>query len=254
MSKKPDEERAIAVLVEHLKQKSPRSLIMQEEEPNDPPDYWLMFDDSRFAVEITSIHDEPAGLPSKTPTPIGYNASWARFEKDLLVAGRDRDLAGAYFIFRGATPDLTTHGQELLHRILDYVDRTQHRAEPDTESVFEDDQDFIDISKINDSVEFDVGTGSAMFESGKRFGEHLARLDATMQTKRLKMQDRLTDECRGVILVIWDEIRRLTPQEWTAAIAQLKAVQWYHSVFMILPFLERDKCWFAWTTHTAWRD
>ena len=190
MSKKPDEEKAIAVLVEHLKQKSPRSVIIQQEEPNDPPDYWLVLDDSRFAVEITSIHDEPAGLPPKTPTPIGYNASWARFEKDLLAAGRDRDLAGAYFIFRGATPDLTTHGQELLYRILDYVDRTQHRAEPDTESVFEDDQGFIDLSKINDSVEFDVGTGSAMFESGKRFGEHLARLESTMQTKHLKMQDR----------------------------------------------------------------
>jgi hypothetical protein len=80
-----DEERVgIDSLVQHLKGLEAVSCVLAQEEPNDPPDYWMWVGGHRFAVEITSITTDQeyvAGCRSLA------HAIKARHESDSPVAG-----------------------------------------------------------------------------------------------------------------------------------------------------------------------
>jgi hypothetical protein len=103
-----------------LRKRDPNARIVWQDEPNDPPDFWLELDGQRYAVEVTRIiNQQERG---------DIAALWRlvdEAESEALQAG---ELIGTYIVvFNGHIDNLSKVRNSLKARLREFVRSTSTR-------------------------------------------------------------------------------------------------------------------------------
>lgn len=230
-----DEERVcIDSLVAHLKAIGDAGPISAQEEPKDPPDYWLFVDKRKFAVEITSIVVDQ-----------GYSALCRSLH---YAVKRQCQLlsppAGTFRLEVNRRPDIPRRGSRqwaaLVNNAVAYV-RTASGDRPSSQALLHDDSGYLTISKVADH-----GNSVAMYQGGEVKWEDEAQRELSVligdaiEKKRTKLRRAgVLDACADIILALYDAYGFADPSDAKAAFSDLKGYDWLHSIYWAASFSDR---------------
>jgi hypothetical protein len=235
-SNKIDEERvSIDALVQHLKGLDPSTSIVAQEEPEDPPDYWLTVGERRFAVEITSIVKDH-----------GYAARCSELHDAIKTqADSDGSAPGTYAVEVFRCPDIPRRGTKEWKNLVAAAASSIGElvgSVPGSESrILHDATGHIAVSKCSDEGR-SVGllrVPEAKWEEEAK--EELSQLLGQAVGKKFEsLQKRgVLAVCPDVILVFYDAYGYGTIETAARALSSVKGYDWLHSIFWAASFSDR---------------
>ncbi len=231
-----DEERVcIDSLVQHLRGIDGGSSVEAQEEPDDPPDYWLTIGGHRFAVEVTSI-----------VTDQGYDALCRALCDSVEVQNEsDFPFVGTYAFNVLRRPDIPKRGsKEWKKLIADAKAGIENLAGSPPDSKVRLSQDAngrIDIFKLDDNgAAVRLCRASEAKWEGEIQGELSQLLRQSIEKKREKIQSKgVLNVCANVILVLYDAFGYGDVENAKRALSNLGGYDWLHSIFWAASFSDR---------------
>lgn len=139
--KRPDEEQCREAFDTFVKRFMSCSRVTWEQvaQQNEPPDYYLLLDGMRYAVEVTTIMEMVSFLGGRRPLPLGVIADeFRQFVKDVESVARQKgSLRGHYLvIFNKPIDHFSSVSEQISQRLLDYIRRTSSLETAPEEIVF----------------------------------------------------------------------------------------------------------------------
>ena len=231
-----DEERVcIDSLVHYLKGIEGSPSINAQEEPHDPPDYWLTVGEHRFAAEVTSI-----------VTDQGY-VGLCHSLHDSIKKGYESGshAAGMYVVNFLRRPDIPSPGSKKWRKLVaDAMAKIKALgASPpgSKESLLDDESGDLTIWKLSDegsTVEL-VRTPAGRWE-GEVQGELAQLLQQSIEKKHRTIQNKgVMKECPDVILLLYDAYGYGDIAAAAKALSEVSGYDWLHSIFWAASFAGR---------------
>ena len=176
------------------------------EEGEDPPDYWLLYQGKRYAVEVTQIFDSIEGGRKMIPR-LTYFDHEKRLAQDIEREARAEGcLHGRYYInFKGGYPryDPSRDKKQILRDALQYIRDNAEKEHADERILFRDGRARIVISKSANDEDY-VVPGIKGVRSGWQVElvEEVGKaLNDAITIKQTKLES-ISQSCDGVFLLI----------------------------------------------------
>lgn len=205
----------------------PNSHQRWNEPDNDPPDWFLEFEDKIYAVEATSITDQIDVGDGSIPAPTVMH-SLTSFVDELEQAAQDQGiLTGAYLVALAPIPNLREHKQEFISLFLDYIFKTK-----DVESAPEKDLGYIrnnhiSIVKLHSEAQYIGEMISTGAKSGHDAQEELEiYLKSAIQTKKTK----LCHIHEPKILLVLDGFYYSEISDWSEALSGIEEKKYFELI------------------------
>lgn len=223
-----------------LRERIGSKLIEWEDVPRgqDPPDCYLTFDGTRYAVEITSteiMRDVTVGTGRILEET--YHHSHERIVEEVDRCAREAEILSGCYIISFEQPLTSSRFRQLrkavIDRSLDYIKRTQHLERWPEEPVYSQEQRVCGIAKLQTqpSGVFEEFTDAAWTESPEIWD----LVCALVQKAVLAKKDRLLkkSEVAPKILLLLNTYAFADDKMYINCIGQIVSLDYFHSVFIV---------------------
>jgi hypothetical protein len=252
--KRVDEEFCKAQFDDFIKQFFAPSQVTWEEvaRQNEPPDYYLLLNSTKYAVEVTTLIElVSVGESSSLPHDV-ISRFFQEFADEVEdIAGAEGYLQGNYLIsFSTPIDDFATVRDGIQAKLLEYIRNTSGLERTSLEMVFEravpqQRPQQCGIQKVGSKPYRVVVGGPAWFKwEGEAAKDICDLLNESLDTKA----DKLKDIAEPKILLLLDRYRLADRQMYEKCVAQLSSLVHFHTVFIVLGHNE------GFTLHTQNRD
>jgi len=218
-------------LMKHL----PNSAISwaSVEQKNEPPDYFLFIDGTKYAVEITIIV-ETLDIGAKEPLPIGkIQDELKKFIQDKVesVARDNHYLHGLYSVkFWKPVHSFTTIKAIIQCKLLTYIRNTQTLSDSPSELIYESGRQICKITKIHDKDNAVLMAGPDDFKiESEVLADACQLLNKHIQEKEYKLRN---ISCPKVLL-LHNKDNFCTAETYKACISLIPSRISFHSVCIV---------------------
>lgn len=229
MKKRYDEEIAKSAFTKFLNTRPERYTITWEAVPQEfePPDYYINIGGMRYAVEVTAIFDQ-IEIDSKTYSSIEISSSLRAFIEELEARVKSKNmLTGAYAVGLSPLSNFPDRREELLTKLLNYIERTQDLVKAEEEVVIKSGYEYVSIQKIDDKENY---VGEIISYTPKYKSESLEELNASLSFTLQVKATKLSRISVPIILLILDSFNYLRGKDWQDVICQLEPVDRFHTI------------------------
>lgn len=228
MKKRYDEELAKSAFTKFLNAQPERYSIIWEAVPRkfEPPDYYVFIEGKRYAVEITAIFDQIELNGIEYPS-IKISDSLHRFVNDIEeIAKSTGILAGEYAVGLSPLSNFPGSREELLLKLLEYIQRTRNMANAKAEVIKLGYEDVV-IQKIDNRENY---VEEIISYTPKWKSESLKELNSTLSLTLQVKASKLSNICDPIILLILDAFNYLGGKDWLDIIHQLEPISEFHTI------------------------
>jgi len=237
--KRADEEHCKAQFDAFVKQFFTPSQVTWEEvaQQDEPPDYYLFLDTTKFAVEVTtSVERLSVGTQSPLPTRVIVEFL-RRFVKEVERVARAKSyLQGCYLVsFSRPIDDFAAIRDELQTNLLEYIRRTHSLEQAPCRIVFEkavsqQRPQQCSIQKVHSNADQIVmgGPTRAKWE-GDIAQDVYDLLSESLDSKVGKLQDIAGPK----ILLLRDEYLFADREMYEQCVSSLRSIGHFHTVFVV---------------------
>ena len=200
---------------------------------DEPPDFYLLIDRERYAVEVTSVFDEievnDMGLPS-----IAISASISKLVNDVEREAKLKFwLQGGYLVAIEPLENFTSIKEHLKRSMLRYIQQTQSLSNANKYYLLgEDVNDGVYIQKINSGKNY---VGEAISFPAKWEGESLEELSILIERVLENKIKKLANVKEPKILLIWDAFNYLKDSHWKRLLQKASQKTFFHTICRISP-------------------
>jgi len=203
------------------------------EEGENPPECYLLLDNTRYAVEVTQAR-ELTSVGDKTLSDLDYLVTVTRFvrgiEQEAIASGI---LTGAYSIRFKPLDHFGKRKQRIKREITDYLRSTQDASSAVERIIVGEGHSRWEIKKRHaDRTYLSCGT-----TDGKWRGEAIRELSNLLDQILITKARKLAAIPKPWILLIADRYPWLNHSDWHESAIGLKSIGDFHSVFLV----SRDK-------------
>lgn len=199
---------------------------------DEPPDWFLLLDEQRFAVEATTLV-EIVGESGEGVSLVGVSTSLTKLVREVEAdAHKDDSLHGLYAVTLSPMRNYASLRSDLFDCLLEYVRKTACLPSAREETIFKDGHRRVTIEKLQNKPDFigEIIDPDAKWESNAKKELH-HMLEAVLAKKRHLM--RHVEE--PIILLLLDGYRYCRESAWREVISKLNGCQWFHTICRILP-------------------
>jgi len=216
--------------IQHLKEIDNKKEIKHNEEPNDPPDFWVTISGVTYAVEVTSI-----------VTDYAYNALCKKLVKDIrsefLTSSYPK---GKYALSIMRRPDIPKRGTTAWRTFVSTTAtkiQEMSNASCGVEScLLKDSNGYLVIEKwSNQGTEIGLCKMEVMKWEGEVREEFIRILKERIETKRERLKD-IIPRCSNIILLFYDAYGYGDVEDVKKAFLNIQGYEWLHSIYLATPF------------------
>lgn len=193
-----------------------------------PPDFWLDLDGERFAVEITSIESAEEVLGVRV-TESGWYEAFLGLKNELEhEAAQISGHEGLYRLFvHAVVPKWSRRRSMIKTRIQQYIAATQGVDQSEGSNITVDGQDALRIEK--------AASTAPLFISLNDFSRSWPddNFRPSLQEAVLRKIEILGSMALPCILILEDHYRLPDPVDWDAALRDIGAQNFFHSIFIV---------------------
>jgi len=221
---------------EFLKNHFPNSVISWDsvEKKDEPPDYFLFIDGTKYAVEVTIVV-ETVDIGANEPLPIGkIQEELKKFIQDKVqsVAQDNHYLHGLYLVtFPKPIYSLTTVKTIIQNKLLTYIRNTKSLSHAPSERIWESGTEICIITKVSDDKDNAVlmaGPGASKFPS-QVLADASQLLNKRIQEKEYKLRNISFPK----VLLLHNKDIFCTSETFKHSISSIPSHISFHSVFIV---------------------
>jgi hypothetical protein len=220
---------------EFLKNRLPNSVISWAcvEQKDEPPDFFLFVDGTKYAVEITIIV-QTVDVGTKEPLPIGkIQDELNKFIQDKVEsAARDNGyLHGLYLVTFWEPIDSFTKVKTIIqNNLLTYIRATQRLSNAHSELIYECGRQICEITKVHDkdNAVLMAGPGDSKFKS-----EILANACQLLNRSIQEKEHKLRNISCPKVLILHNKDILCTVETYKACISSISSLVSFHTVFIV---------------------
>jgi len=213
---------------------------------DEPPDWFLMLDGKRFAVEASTITDVLEGSTGQYST-LGVSAALSNLvqeiEKQAQVEGV---LQGVYIVRLGPMAEYSALRTQLRDGLLEYIRATVDQPSAREEVLFEEGPHRVSIQKLHSKGNL---VGEVILFDARWEDEARQRLSTLLQSTLRRKSDKLRQVTEPVILLLLDAYHYCDDDEWVLSLAQVEEREFFHTICRIAP---PDGNMLLFTKETSW--
>ncbi len=203
------------------------------EKGTEPPDYFLLFNNKQFAIEVSTITEQLISDNKKYPVK-SYISSTRKLVKSIEEnAIRRGILKGAYIIdLKGPFDRFSKARKKILNNALSYIQNTKKIPSSNKAILFKSHQQSCSIKKIHnnsDKLYPITSSGSSFKWEGEILKEACELLQNVLSTKKKKLKDITLPK----ILLLKHEYIYEDPIVYKECAINSDLVKYYHSVFIV---------------------
>ena len=221
---------------------------------NEPPDYYLLLDDVRFAVEVTTLMEKVSvGTSSLLPRGVIHRILKRFVDTVQSVARADGFLQGNYLVsFPTPIDDFANIQDSLQEALLEYIRRNAGLNTAPQEIVFErkipqQRPQRCGIQKVNSNRDQVLMGGAMWFKWEGEVSQDVCQLlNHSLDVKASKLKD-IADPW---ILLLLDSYVFADPGDYRESVSNLAAVGVFHTVFIVQG---REQAFILHTKDSNWR-
>jgi len=208
-----------------LRKHHPGARIIWQDEPNDPPDFWLTLNGNRYAVEVTRILDQQER---------GDTAALCRLvdeaESEALQAG---ELTGTYIVvFDGRIHNLGKVRNALKARFREFVRLTAARRKVPSTPIEIKGRVLCSIEKLSQHRSV-LGFAGGADKSGSWEGEIRQELSGILQ-QSLAAKSAIAIKLNvPMIIVLYDVFALATRREFIKCLQAIPDAKMFHMVYVV---------------------
>lgn len=197
----------------------------------EPPDYYLLLNGKRFAVEVTTLMEQVGIGGQKLSMHSVLNSLRALVEKVKAEAIKDNFLQGAYVV-RFARPIewLKDHSDQIHKDLLEYIKATQFEASYPEQFVYKRGRQIVAIQKIHNQKTYIGRVGPTV---GKREGEIIEEIAALIEERIRAKQEKLKGVLHPLILLLYDAYLFADAEMYQACLDRIPDLSTFHTVFLV---------------------
>jgi hypothetical protein len=216
---------------------SPGVVWEEVAQQDEPPDYYLLLGNARFAIEVTTLVERvPVGSASSLPHGVISKILWDFVEEVEATARAEGCLHGDYLVaFSTPIDNFASVRNEIQKGLLNYVRDTGSQERVPLKIVFErvvtqQRPQQCGIQKVCNKPDR-VKSGSWVSAKGRRDAttDLCNLLNESLNTKVDKLQDIAVPK----ILLLLDEYIFADPEMYRKCIPQISSLSLFHTVFIV---------------------
>ncbi len=219
-------------------------------EGEDPPEYYLVVECRKFAVEVTTLVGE-IKTGSKSIADIEYVAALRKLAKRIQAVAIQRGiLRGTYgILFNGPFDRLGRISSLIESQALNYIRDTQNLSEAPSCTIFKQGDRTCSIQKIKSSPD-KIGYGiNALPDWGKWEGDILTEACHVLQKAISQKKEKLEHITLPKILLLLDQYSFAEPHIYKQCIEGLNLLECFHSIFIVK---KENEGYFLHTQDRSW--
>jgi hypothetical protein len=218
-----------------LNNRLPNSAISWDcvEQKDEPPDFFLFVDGTKYAVEIT-ILVQTVDVGTKEPHPIGkIQDELKKFIQNKVesVALDSGYLHGLYLVTFWKPIDSFTKVKTIIQKnLLTYIQDTQGLSNAPSERICESGRQMCKITKVHDkdNAVLMAGPGDSKFKS-EILADACQLLNKSIQEKEHKLRNIFYPK----VLLLHNKDIFCTVETYKACISSISSLVSFHTVFMV---------------------
>ncbi len=235
--KRIDEEKVSADCLEYyLKNKGGCNKVIVKKNEDDPPDFWFIIDDEKYAIEVTSI-----------VTGQGYLANIKKLTKTIKKVSQENDiLIGKYSLLIFREPNIprrnSTIWHDLVKRCYSFIQSTKDFDSTNQKMLYKDSNGYIQITKIekNGSTIGYIFSAPMQWEAETQVELTQLMQKAVDEKQRKLLKKGVPDICPKNILLLYDAYGNVELDDAQKALSNVEGYKWFHSVFWAASFTNRQ--------------
>ena len=198
---------------------------------DEPPDYYLYLDKSKFAVEVTTLMEKVEVGTATLPEVAIIDSLWRFVDEVELIARNKRCLQGTYIVsFSQPIDDFGIVRDRIQDDLLDYIQATRFFRIIDAEAVFKQGRQQCAIQKLHNESDKITKAGPARSKwEGEAATDICHLLEERLTDKNYKLRNIVYPR----ILLLYDSYRFAASQMYKDCIPQLSSLASFHTVFVV---------------------
>ncbi len=203
------------------------------EKKEEPPDFFLSVDDTKYAVEVTILMQK-FDIGTKKPLPLGkIRDELENFVRDEVesVARDNNCLHGVYLVTFSKPIDSFTNAKTMIrNKLLVYIRATEGSGNTPGELVYKCGRQTCKITKVHDGYNkvFMGGPGDSKWKR-EVLADAYQLLDKRIEQKEHKLRK---ISCPKVLL-LHDQYIFGTVETWRARISSISSLASFHTLFIV---------------------
>ncbi|MES1244561.1 MAG: hypothetical protein ABUT39_23345 [Acidobacteriota bacterium] len=212
----------------------------------EPPDFFLLLSEERFAVEVTRIVGQ-IELDGKRESKRKSGAVLRRFAEALQVTAREQGiLRGAYVVWLEPVSDFAEIEPQARLAFLDYVSRTRNLRKAPREVILKRRSLHWSIEKIHDQKDYLLAMRSE--GTGGRLSEVVKDLPNLVATAAEAKKAKLAALAMPHILLLVDDYHYADSDMWQNAAANSLCAS-FHTIARVF---QEYECQILYSENRAW--
>jgi hypothetical protein len=218
----------------------PQSQITWDDVKNDPPDWFLSIDNSRYAVEATSIVELSDSMGIQLSS-IDVITSLHKFIKSVEKSAIEEGiLNGTYVVTLCPIPNFGRIRKKLHNDLIDYVRETRDLSKAKEHILRYVRHQRISIKKEHSDKS---SIGEAVSFGAKWEGDAQKELEQFVMQALTKKVEKLNKVNDPIILLLLDAFHYSFMADWVSAINLCKNRIKFHTICRIVPNKPSDILW-----------
>jgi len=198
---------------------------------DEPPDYFLYLNDTKYAVEVTILMEKTEVGNLKLPQIAIVASLWGLVDKVEATAKELDYLNGAYLVsFSRPLANFKRIREQLFNDLLAYVKATKNVSTASEQIIFKRGTQKCTIRKMHDQKSY---IGKAGPSGGKWEGEVAEEICTLLEERINSKFHKLRKITEPKILLLYDAYHFASPEMYKSCLNSLAALHSFHTVFIV---------------------
>jgi hypothetical protein len=245
-----EENLCMKCFVAHL-EKSLESEKIEYGRDKDPPDFWCMIDNKKYAVEVTRIVYKLVKTSEQMRSidfPL-YRDWLKKLAKKIEEKAKEgKFLRGGYVINTVGTPEIPHKNEEMVSEAIEYICKTSNLSRERGLILLSNQRNKIEIIKVNNNKDYVTPSSSLGKSEGKIKRELEILLENRIAYKINKLKKPNVPKYDGTILIIRDCYIFGERDDFPQAV---EGMEYFHAVFLVLN-VSCQQGYFLYTKDNSW--